>query len=392
MYEDSHSYSSAASHTRADPLEDSPMEDIIPQPREKSELSIDIPLAMPTPFMPAAEDHPEASTSQISRASAPSPAPTEIIPVELSLDEIQEDLQSRGIKVRDYAYHPAPGETRAPETFDPLLMWNTYEDTLTNNVNPKRNPISGKILRRLLDLNWINEADKQRWLPQDHQSLAEHDSRPHYPWTAYKVDKPSRDTLALTARERFLELNRDQLGPQIMRAGLTRFNHGPGYNAHSARVQEKKREARELSEPDLGENVKSPKRRKLDDGSVSPNGLASTSSPAPSLASPFAHAQSPSMLSSIAEENRSPLGFVNGRPPKQYPAGKPSDFSYASSSQNARAHPSSPTPSSSSPRPSSQNRSLRRTESSINVRENGHAPRRSLDRSDSSQLIHAASS
>jgi len=370
------------------------MEDIHQQPNSNDDLAFDadVPMAMPTPVTPApaaAEGSAETSPS-ISRASAPSPAPTEIVFYELSTSEIHEDIQSRGIKIRDYAYDPAPDETRAPEVFDPLIAWNIYEDTLKHNANANRTSISGKNVRRLLDLHWVPEADKQRWLPQDYQALEVHDSRPHYPWIAYNIPQPTAETLALTARQRFLEINRDQLGPQTMR--LTRHNPRPAYNA---RAQEKKREAEEPAQSSAGENAETAsKRRRLENGPASPCRRSTTPPPASSPASPFARARTPSMMPSIPEEHRSPLGFVNGLPPKQYPAGKPSDYPHASSSQNTHTPThacisSPPSPS----RPSNQKRSLRRTESSINVCNGGPVSRRrSLDRSDSSQLIHAASS
>ncbi|KIJ13655.1 hypothetical protein PAXINDRAFT_170349, partial [Paxillus involutus ATCC 200175] len=158
--------------------------------RTQSELSLDIP-------MPVCVSTPDAdNVASDQSTSAPSPAPTEIIPADLTQEEIVEDIKCSGFKVRDFAYEDSvPIEQRAPELFDPVLAWNIYEAAL-ENPDPGRNPLNGRHLSRLVELGWVSEeVDGERWLPEDRKALEKFDSRPHYPWKAFESTQPKKEEL-----------------------------------------------------------------------------------------------------------------------------------------------------------------------------------------------------
>ncbi|KAH7906728.1 hypothetical protein BJ138DRAFT_1071345 [Hygrophoropsis aurantiaca] len=289
--------------TRSEPLAESSQSGTAQLTRRtQSELLVDI----PPPAYPCREE-----LSQVEPASAPSPAPTEIIPIDLTQEECVEDIQRQGIKVRDFAYESVPLEKRAPELFDPLLAWSQYETAVTH-PNPNRTALLGKTTRRLLDLGWISKDDEDRWLEKDRDALKEHDSRPTYPWQALKVEKPEKDVLAEVARNRFRELNADQLLPTFIRGGLAKLAGALGRRDGDA--QDKKRAADEPAGPDTAEdeNNLSPrsKKRKLF--------KATQSKPAP-LPPPI------------------PPVLINGKIPAQYPAGNPADGTYPP--QGSQPHP-----------------------------------------------------
>ncbi|KAH7921688.1 hypothetical protein BV22DRAFT_710684 [Leucogyrophana mollusca] len=291
--------------TRSEPLVESSQADTTQFARRtQSEVLIDI----PAPSYPGPEE-----LAQMLPASAPSPAPTEIIPIDLTQEECVEDIQRQGIKVRDFAYEPVPVETRAPELFDPLLAWSQYEAALTH-PNPNRTAMLGRTIRRLLDLGWVTVDDQEKWLEQDRDALADHDSRPTYPWRAFKVDKPEKDVLAEVARNRFRELNADQLLPAFIKGGIAKLAGALGRRDNDG--QEKKRTADESATPDkeeAGDVSPRLKKRKLSN--------AASNKPVPAA---------PPTLPVI------PV-LVNGRPPKQYPAGNPADGTYPPSRPNVMA-------------------------------------------------------
>jgi len=238
-------------------------------------------------------------------ASAPSPVPTEIIPLDLTQEEIVVDIQTSGVKVRDFAYDPSvPVEQRAPELFDPILGWHVYE-ALLENPNPERNPLNGRHLRRLLDLSWVSEeADGRRWLKKDREALEKFDSRPHYPWRAFTLTKPKKDDLREVATSRFQWVNAEQLVPQFVNRGLSHIA-AVFRGSRSVAAWYQKRAASDATETEEDPKV-SPrlKKRRL---SIGAEPAASASQPAPSL---------PVHL---------PLTLVNGKPPQQFPGGYPSD-------------------------------------------------------------------
>lgn len=237
--------------------------------------------------------------------SAPSPVPTEIIPPDLTQEEIVDDIQQSGIKVRDFAYEKSvPVEQRSPELFDPILGWHVYE-TILENLNPERSPLNGRHLRRLLDLGWVSEEeDGQRWLKKDRESLEKFDSRPHYPWKALNLTKPKKDELREVATSRFQWVNAEQLVPQFVNRGISRLA-AAFRGSRNATTRYQKRPAKDTTETEEGPEI-SPrlKKRRL---SIGAECAASGSQPAPS---PPAHF---------------PLTLVNGKPPQQFPAGRPSD-------------------------------------------------------------------
>ncbi|KAH7886479.1 hypothetical protein F5I97DRAFT_1867304 [Phlebopus sp. FC_14] len=259
--------------------------------RTQSELTLHV----PTPVYPP----PTVTTaSPVPRASAPSPAPTEIIPADLTQEEIAEEIQRGGIKVRDFAYESVPVTERAPELFDPILAWNHYEVALSN-PDPGRNPVSGRSLRRLLDLGWVAEAaDGMRWFKKDREALEAFDSRPQYPWKAFNLAKPKKEELREVATARFQHINADQLLPAFVNRGMG------GLAAMFRRRREEiaryeKRTADDSGsdeDPELSPRLK---KRRLSTG-----------------ASAFSQSQ-PRPVQHV------PVALVNGKPPQQFPAGRP---------------------------------------------------------------------
>ncbi|KAF9222134.1 hypothetical protein BS17DRAFT_193802 [Gyrodon lividus] len=262
--------------------------------RTQSELSLDIPMPVCRP-PPADNATPDQSTS------APSPAPTEIIPVDLTQEEIVEDIQRSGFKVRDFAYEDSVLiEQRAPELFDPVLAWNVYEAML-ENPDPTRNPLNGRHLRRLLDIGWVSEeADGERWLPKDREALEKFDSQPHYPWKAFKLTKPEKEELREVATARFQWVNADQLLPQFVNRGMSR--RAAIFRRPCAYPKRRSDDPESDEDPELSPRSK---KRRLSTGATPPV----ETQPTPS------------------QHKHTPLSLVNGRPPQQFPAGQPSDSS-----------------------------------------------------------------
>jgi len=149
-------------------------------------------------------------------SSAPSPAPTEIIPLDLTQDEIVEELRKMGTNVRDFAYEDVSTQ-RAVELFDPLQGWFTYETAFTYQA-VMRIAFPGKITRRLLDIGWIDRAEEEgRWSVKDREALEAYDKRSHYPWRSFKVPKPDLESLTQAWRTRYQELTANEPPPPVSR-------------------------------------------------------------------------------------------------------------------------------------------------------------------------------
>lgn len=255
--------------------------------RTQSEIS----LCVPAPVYPSTDTD---NLTSIQRAAAPSPVPTEIIPMDLTPEDIVEDTQRMGIEVRDFVYEPIPQAQLAPELFDPIMAYNYYEDALAN-TDPQRPPCSGRNLRRLIDLGWVSEAaDRPRWQKKDIEALKAFDSRPHYPWRAYKLPKPTKDKLKEVARARLQFVHGGQWPPEVLARGLARIGGFLRQDASSGKRPADVAEA----ESQLEGSPPSKKLRLLDDASAG------------------SQAQS-------ASAKHTPLALVNGKAPQQFPAGRP---------------------------------------------------------------------
>lgn len=127
------------------------------------------------------EESEEQSQSQSqSQTRSVSPTPTEIDDPEPEYVESQ--LQSLSIKIRDFCYEPQPAHlTQIPELFDQYDAIAEFEYRLSQN--PRVYPISGKTLRRLLDMGWIDQAEvDERCEEMDFAELRKLDSRPAWPY------------------------------------------------------------------------------------------------------------------------------------------------------------------------------------------------------------------
>ncbi|KAF9236145.1 hypothetical protein BU15DRAFT_77245 [Melanogaster broomeanus] len=261
--------------------------------RRQSELSIDIPLPVYRP--PLAVDN----APQEQSTSSPSPAPTEIIPTDLTQEEIVEDIQRSGIKVRDFAYeNTVPVEQRAPELFDPVLAWNLYEVAL-ENPDPRRSPVIGRHLRRLLGIGWVSEeTEGERWLQKDREALEKFDSRPHYPWKVLKLTKPQKEDLRDVATARFQWVNADQLLPQFVNRGMSRL--AAAFRRPRSHQPKRPTDDSTAPEQDSGLSPRTKKRR-------------------------LSNSVTPSDETQPTSSQHTPLPLVSGKPPQQFPAGQPSD-------------------------------------------------------------------
>ncbi|OAX31835.1 hypothetical protein K503DRAFT_805737 [Rhizopogon vinicolor AM-OR11-026] len=226
------------------------------------------------------------------RSSAPSPAPTEIIPLDLTQDEIVEEIQKMGIKVRDFAYENVPTSQRAIELFDPLQAWYTYETAFTIPAI-MRIAFPGKLTRRLLDIGWLTrEEEEGRWTCKDSEALESYDKRAHYPWRPFKLPQPNLESLTHAWRTRFEELTGDEPPPPVSRPFISRYR---GFRF--GEMADRKRgvtDEREVTNGDVSPQTKKPR---LEDPA------AESSEPLPSQ----------------------PPVLINGRPPQQFPAGNPAD-------------------------------------------------------------------
>lgn len=260
---------------------------------QTSSLHVPAPICLPPP----STDH----TTQI--ASAPSPAPTEIIPVDLTADEIVQDIQQMGIKVRDFAYEHVPLDQRAPELFDPVMAWNQYEDAL-GNTDPRRHAFSGRSLRRLLDLGWISETlDGPRWQSKDRDALEDFDRRrPHYPWKAFGLPQPKKAKLKEAARARLQFVHVGQWPPEVLARGIARI--GGFFRA--------------------GASTSTAEKRPVDDGDGDGDneGTDQKSGGSPRSKKQRMGDGTPAVLVHPPSMQHTPCTLVNGKPPQQFPAGR----------------------------------------------------------------------
>lgn len=268
-------------------------QDVLFGGQTQSETTLDI----STPVL--SSEPPSEPQEPPSRSSAPSPAPTEIIPLDLTQEEIVEEIQQMGIKVCDFAHEAVCIPQRAVELFDPLQAWNTYE-TIISHPSMMRPCLPGKITRRLLDIGWLKrEEEEERWSDKDREALEAYDKRPHYPWRAYNLPKPKREALAKTWRMRFQEITAEQVLATIARP-FSRFRAPFEFGGNV----EKKRSATNDQEVQDGGVSPRTKKRRLEQ-------------------------QEAASLAPILSQ---PPVLINGRPPQQYPAGNPADMQKPSSS------------------------------------------------------------
>jgi len=144
---------------------------------------------------------PGLAAEQGSSARALSPAATEIDDPEGQ--DIMDQIQREGIKIRDFAFSPPYTNSNPPSTTDaiPIASTSTTPLTLTSFPAPPRTtevfdpykglievdyrwsqtnrlyPVTGKTLRRLLDLAWLTHDDlSARGHPLDLAALQAHDN------------------------------------------------------------------------------------------------------------------------------------------------------------------------------------------------------------------------
>lgn len=130
----------------------------------------------------------EAERTERNRRS-PSLAPTELETPEH--EDVLKDLRRRGIKVKDFAFLPQqPNVKPAFEIFDQFRGMVEYDYRL--GQKPRDKPISGKTLRRLITIGWLNEAEVRKTVAQiDLDELEKHDrTLPPHPWKSYSWTDP----------------------------------------------------------------------------------------------------------------------------------------------------------------------------------------------------------
>jgi|ERR1700722_10426690 len=100
-------------------------------------------------------------------------------------------LYEHGIKWRDFARDPIPDVTPATIISSPLLDLMDYDDIIFES--PRTKPVSGRTLRRLLDIGWVTEEEAKRdWQEMDHEALATYDAMLFkQPWKPAKAKRPS---------------------------------------------------------------------------------------------------------------------------------------------------------------------------------------------------------
>ncbi|KAI0701299.1 hypothetical protein BC835DRAFT_1323219 [Cytidiella melzeri] len=211
-----------------------------PLKRKHSRISVDTPMrratdrtdmspsqttGRPLPYQLNLSNLPLFSADAV--AEPPSPVPTEIIDIEG--EDFVRTAKNHGVKVRDYAYEgPKPGVSLAPE-----LWRNTFMSLLSHDMHIRRpsDPnfeLSGKLLRRLLDVKLVTEEEaKRHWTPVDWQRLKAYDERPQgaYPYcVAMKRPRPSI-SYRIAARMQFYG---DPLPSDIPDSAIYMPEDGPG--------------------------------------------------------------------------------------------------------------------------------------------------------------------
>ncbi|KAL6306532.1 hypothetical protein BKA93DRAFT_748257 [Sparassis latifolia] len=180
----------------------------------------------------------------------PSPVATEIVETyeEPTSEERIAALKDLGIKVHDFAYEPVSKKLRAPEVWRNPLHSLAIHDTYIR-VAPDQRPtyqLPGKLLRRLLDLNWVTREEANRyWTLEDWKNLEQYDALPNGPYP-YRLAPPSRKPSS--AYRRFLRKSvyppqaTDRLEEEIyVPPDEPDMDEGPGNDvleAHEAKMQE----------------------------------------------------------------------------------------------------------------------------------------------------------
>jgi len=160
-----------------------------PTMRSLSEVIVEIPVDnVPPPLIDDEAEIPSPYDSPV-LVDPPSPTPTEIV-VDEQPQDIMNDLSQYGIKVRDFAFHPDPDVIPAPTISNPIFELMEYDNVLFEQ--PRRKPVSGRALRRLLEVGWVTEEESVRdWLEMDWQSLRAYDAKGKHQWKPSSSEKPN---------------------------------------------------------------------------------------------------------------------------------------------------------------------------------------------------------
>ncbi|GJF00459.1 hypothetical protein PsYK624_167470 [Phanerochaete sordida] len=150
------------------------------------------PRATPAPI--AIPSKPSTAVIGDDPATPPSPVPTEFIDVEA--EDFVRTAQAYGVKVRDYAFEPPT----PPLPTTPEVRKNPFLTLLAHDMHIRRPKdtnfwLSGRILRRLLDIGFVTQREADMyWTPEDLQLLKSYDQKPQgpYPYVAgYLRPKPT---------------------------------------------------------------------------------------------------------------------------------------------------------------------------------------------------------
>lgn len=135
----------------------------------------------------------------------PSPVPTEIIDVDA--EDFVRTSKEYGVKVRDFAYEsPEPGSSKVPEIWRSPFFSLLSHDVHIRRPKDREFELPGKVLRRLLEVNFVTEEEAQRhWTEEDWRKVKAYDERPQGPYpycVAMKRPKPSAK-YRVTARHQY---------------------------------------------------------------------------------------------------------------------------------------------------------------------------------------------